>query len=170
MDPRGWERCFCDPACASPPSSSGAARSGACGPVPLIIGLATALGLALADREGRALRLGALRDQLWQRLRALGGIERNGSAAHGLPHNLNVTLTGVEGTLLHQLLRRRLAVSSGSACAEGSPSHVLAALGRDRREAAASIRFGLGRDTAQEEVDAAVAAVAEALSTLRRPA
>ncbi|MEB3260784.1 MAG: cysteine desulfurase family protein [Cyanobacteriota bacterium] len=139
-------------------------------PVPLIIGLATALDLALADREERARRLGGLRDQLWGRLQELGGVERNGSAHHGLPHNLNVTLTGVEGNRLHQLLRRRLAVSSGSACAAGSPSHVLAALGRDRREAAATIRFGLGRDTGPEEVDAAVAAVAEALSTLRRPA
>jgi cysteine desulfurase len=139
-------------------------------PVPLIIGLATALNLALADREARAERLGALRDQLWRRLRELGGVERNGSAGHSLPHNLNVTLAGVEGQRLHQLLRRRLAVGSGSACAEGRPSHVLAALGRDRREAAASIRFGLGRDTGQPEVDAAVAAVAEALSILRGPA
>ncbi|MFN9624298.1 MAG: cysteine desulfurase family protein, partial [Cyanobacteriota bacterium] len=138
-------------------------------PVPLIIGLATALGLALADRRERAERLTALRDQLWRRLEALGGIGRNGSSSHCLPHNLNITVAGVDGGRLHQLLRRRLAVSSGSACGQGSPSHVLAALGRTRQEAAASIRFGLGRDTGQAEVDAAVAAVADALSTLRPP-
>ncbi|MFM1799339.1 MAG: hypothetical protein RLZZ117_1617 [Cyanobacteriota bacterium] len=136
-------------------------------PVPLILGLATALELALADRAERAERLGALRDQLWQRLKALGGVERNGAACQVLPHNLNVTLTEVDGTRLHQQLRRRLAVGSGSACAEGRPSHVLAALGRDRRQAAASIRFGLGRQTGQREVDAAVEAVADALSTLK---
>ena len=43
-------------------------------PVPLIIGLAAALRLALADREERAARLGALRDQLWSQLDALGGM------------------------------------------------------------------------------------------------
>ena len=61
-------------------------------------------------------------------------------------------------------------MSSGSACSQGSPSHVLAALGRSRAEAAASIRFGLGRDTTEAEIDAAVAAVAEAVAEIRRPA
>jgi cysteine desulfurase len=139
-------------------------------PVPLILGLATALQLALADQRERTERLGALRDQLWLGLQALGGVERNGSANRCLPHNLNVTITGVDGSRLHQLLRRRLAVSSGSACSQGSPSHVLAALGRHRRDAAASIRFGLGRATAEEDVREAIAAVAEALTSLRGPA
>jgi len=139
-------------------------------PVPLILGLAAALRLALEDRQARGERLAALRDQLWRRLQALGGIARNGSPTHALPHNLNITVAGVDGNRMHQMLRRRLAVSSGSACSQGSPSHVLAALGRGRQEAAASIRFGLGRDTGQAEVDEAVAAVTEALSILRRSA
>ncbi|MFN9644053.1 MAG: cysteine desulfurase family protein [Cyanobacteriota bacterium] len=139
-------------------------------PVPLILGLATALELALADQSERSERLTALRDQLWRRLEALGGVTRNGSATRALPHNLNITVAGVDGSGLHQRLRRRLAVSSGSACGQGSPSHVLAALGRTRQEAAASIRFGLGRDTGQAEVDAAVEAVAEAVCILRAPA
>ncbi|MEB3316768.1 MAG: cysteine desulfurase family protein [Cyanobacteriota bacterium] len=139
-------------------------------PVPLILGLEAALRLALEDQQARGERLAALRDQLWSRLEALGGITRNGSPAHALPHNLNITVAGVDGSRLHQLLRRQLAVSSGSACGQGSPSHVLAALGRSRQEAAASIRFGLGRDTGQGEVDAAVAAVAAALFNLRRAA
>ena len=102
--------------------------------------------------------------------RSLGGITRNGSSLHALPHNLNITVAGVDGSRLHQQLRRRLAVSSGSACSQGSPSHVLAALGRTRQEAAASIRFGLGRDTGQDDVDAAVGAVGEAVTNLREPA
>jgi cysteine desulfurase len=139
-------------------------------PVPLILGLAAALRLALEDRQERSERLGALRDRLWQQLDALGGMRRNGSTSQCLPHNLNITVAGVDGTRLHQLLRRQLAVSSGSACSQGSPSHVLAALGLNRQEAAASIRFGLGRGTEKAEVDAAASAVAEALLTLRRPA
>ncbi|MFM7236716.1 MAG: cysteine desulfurase family protein [Cyanobium sp.] len=139
-------------------------------PVPLILGLAAALRLALEDRQERSERLGALRDRLWQQLDALGGVRRNGSTSQCLPHNLNITVAGVDGTRLHQLLRRQLAVSSGSACSQGSPSHVLAALGLSRQEAAASIRFGLGRGTGMAEVDAAASAVAEALLMFRRPA
>ncbi|MFY8147782.1 MAG: cysteine desulfurase family protein [Prochlorococcaceae cyanobacterium] len=137
-------------------------------PVPLLVGLGLAVERALADREERAARLAGLRDRLWRELEALGGVRCNGSARQRLPHNLNVTLEGVDGTRLHQGLRRRLAVSSGSACSQGSPSHVLAALGRSRAEAAASIRFGLGRGTSTEEIEAAVNAVQEVVRELRR--
>jgi cysteine desulfurase len=137
-------------------------------PVPLIVGLATALERALADRDERAARLGALRDQLWVGLQGLGGFRLNGPPPGPLrlPHNLNVTAAGVDGNRLHQLLRRRIAISSGSACSQGSPSHVLAALGRTRLEAAATLRFGLGRGTTADEIELALTAVHEALQTL----
>ena len=89
-------------------------------PVPLIVGLAKALEIALADQAERAERLAALRDRLWQRLQTLGGIHRNGAASPRLAHNLNVTVAGVDGTTLHRALRRHLAVSSGSACSNGA--------------------------------------------------
>lgn len=135
--------------------------------VPLIVGLAQALERACADREARAERLGALRDRLWTALEALGDVQRNGAATPRLAHNLSVTVGGVDGTALHRLLRRQLAVSSGSACSQGSPSHVLQALGRSRREAAASIRFGLGRGTTGAEIERAIAAVRQAVAALR---
>jgi len=59
-------------------------------------------------------------------------------------------------------------VSSGSACSQGSPSHVLAALGRSRAEAAAAIRFGLGRGSGEAEIETAIEAVREAVAALRR--
>jgi cysteine desulfurase len=139
-------------------------------PVPLVVGLGEAVAGALADREARALRLGELRERLWRGLAALGGLRRHGDPEHGLPHTLNVGIAGVDGNQLHRLLRRRLAVSSGSACSRGSPSHVLAALGLSRSEAAASIRFGLGRDSDAAVVDTAIAAVAEAVASLRAAA
>jgi cysteine desulfurase len=135
--------------------------------VPLVVGLAAALQQALSDRQERAERLGALRDQLLADLWALGGVTVNGSLAARLPHNLNITLDGVDGERLHRQLRRSLAVSSGSACSQGQPSHVLAALGRSRAEAAATIRFGLGRGTDGAVIEQAVAAVREAVSGLR---
>ncbi|MGL6135542.1 MAG: cysteine desulfurase family protein [Prochlorococcaceae cyanobacterium] len=135
--------------------------------VPLVVGLGEALARAVADQGERAGRLGALRDRLWSDLEAIGGIARNGTAAPRLAHNLNLTVAGVDGAALHRLLRRSIAVSSGSACSQGSPSHVLAALGRSRAEAAASIRFGLGRGTTAVEIALAITAVREAVGQLR---
>ncbi|MDM7958825.1 MAG: cysteine desulfurase family protein [Synechococcus sp. WH 8007] len=137
-------------------------------PVPLIVGLAQAVELAEADRDSRGPRLAQLRDALWERCQALGGIERNGSATQCLPHNLNITIQGVEGTALHQALRRNLAVSSGSACAAGEPSHVLQALGRSRLEAAASVRFSLGRASTRTDVERAGDVLEDTLKILRR--
>ena len=138
-------------------------------PVPLIVGLAKAVELAEADRDNRGPRLAQLRDALWERCQALGGIERNGSPTQCLPHNLNITIQGVEGSALHQALRRNLAVSSGSACAAGEPSHVLQALGRSRLEAAASVRFSLGRPSTCYDVERAGDILEDTLKTLRRP-
>ena len=137
-------------------------------PLPLIVGLGAAVELALADRPERSTRLAALRDQLWQQLQAAGGIRRNGAAAPRLAHNLNVCVDGVDGTALHSRLRRHLAVSSGSACSSGEPSHVLQALGLSRQQAAASIRFGLGRATTAEEIQAAAERVLETIRVLRQ--
>ena len=137
-------------------------------PVPLIVGLARALELALADREARATRLAALRDRLWQRLNALDGVHRNGADAPRLAHNLNVWIEGVDGNQLQRALRQVVAVSGGSACSSGQPSHVLQALGLTRRQAAAALRFGLGRGTTASEIEAAADAVAAAVQDLRR--
>ena len=138
--------------------------------VPLVVGLGEALQRATADQAERGQRLAELRNQLWAGLETLGGISLNGPPPGPLrlPHNLNVTVAGVDGSALHRRLRQRIAVSSGSACSQGAPSHVLAALGRSPREAAASIRFGLGRDTSATEIELAITAVAVAVRELRR--
>jgi len=146
----------------------GGRRSGSLS-TPLIVGLATALDLALADAPGRAQRLGQLRDQLWSGLEQLGGICVNGALKPRLAHNLNVSVAGVDGSRLHSGLRRGLAVSGGSACssASGEPSHVLIALGRSRQEAAASVRFGLGRSTTEEQIKETLSFINQLLAKLR---
>ena len=147
----------------------GGYRSGSLSP-PLVVGLAKALTLAVQDRQERGQRLRVLRERLWRGLNGLQwppGVEllRNGCPTHSLPHTLNVTLRGVDGARLHSQLRRRVALSSGSSCssASGKPSHVLRALGRSSAEAAASLRFGLGRGTTAADTDQALAAVQDAL-------
>ncbi len=71
-----------------------------------------------------------------------------------MPGNLNVSFAGVEGEAL-LVSMKNVAVSSGSACTSASlePSHVLTAIGVPAELAHASLRFGLGRWTTEEEVD-----------------
>ena len=133
------------------------------------------VGMGLAFELARAAapeieRIASLRERLWQGLAALGGILRNGDAVRSVPHILNVSFGGVEGESLLAGLRGRLAVSTGSACSSAlqEPSYVLRALGRDEVSSESSLRFGLGRFTSQGDIDAAVAAVTEAVLRLRR--
>jgi cysteine desulfurase len=91
------------------------------------------------------------------------------SAGAGLPGLLSVRFPGRRAEDLLLLLDRHgVACSAGSACASGAvtPSHVLVAMGRDPAEARETIRFSLGHASTQADVDAAVAAVTQALEVL----
>ncbi len=138
--------------------------------VPLIVGLQVALEICCADLDAERVRLAALRDRLRRlTLESLPGVEENGDPERRLPNTLNLTFRGVDGNALLANLPG-LALSSGSACtsADPSPSHVLLAMGRSRRDAQASLRFSLGRPTTLAEVEAAAEMVAAALARLRR--
>ncbi|HVX11924.1 MAG TPA: aminotransferase class V-fold PLP-dependent enzyme [Pirellulales bacterium] len=142
--------------------------------VPGIIGFARALELCLAEMPAEMPRLTALRDKLFADLsKHLDGVSLNGpEVSRGdwrLPGNLNVSFAYVDGEAL-MMSMKDVAVSSGSACtsAEPEPSHVLRALGLSDDLTRSSLRFGLGRFNTVEEVDFAVAAVAEAVVRLRK--
>ena len=87
-----------------------------------------------------------------------------------LPNNLNVRVDDVHGESLLKAVAGDVAVSSGAACATASaePSHVLRALGLNDEQARASIRFGLGRFTTEQEIDTAADIVIGAARQLRR--
>jgi cysteine desulfurase len=138
-------------------------------PVPLIVGMALALEICLEEQASEAQRLSALRERLWKALaRSLPGTRLNGHQARRLPGNLNVSFEGVDGERL-LLALPDIAVSSGSACASvgTNPSHVLSAIGLSPRLARASLRFGLGRSTTEEQVDRAAARVVEEVQRQR---
>jgi len=141
-------------------------------PVALIAGFAAAVRIAVAEQESEGERVGALRDRLRANLAArLDGLTFHGTATDRLPGNLNVGFAGVDGdALLVGVSERGLCVSSGSACtsANPEPSHVLRAMGVADALARASLRFGLGRFTTADEVDAAAEIVAEVCERLRR--
>ncbi|MHB8076185.1 cysteine desulfurase NifS [Desulfosporosinus fructosivorans] len=73
-----------------------------------------------------------------------------------LSNNVNVSIRFVEGeSLLLSLDMLGIAASSGSACTSGSldPSHVLLAMGLVHEIAHGSLRFSLGRQNTEEEID-----------------
>jgi cysteine desulfurase len=138
--------------------------------VPGIVGLGQAAEICGQAMPAESARLGAMRDRLLAGLRArLDDVRVNGPEGPGrLPHNLHVTFAGIEGEALLMALGD-LAVSTGSACSSGSqaPSHVLEAIGAVGPDAGASIRFGLGRDTTDADVDFAIDRVAGVVGSLR---
>ncbi|HET6437616.1 MAG TPA: IscS subfamily cysteine desulfurase [Anaeromyxobacter sp.] len=137
--------------------------------VPGIVGFGKAAELARLLGPAEAARLFDLRERLRRGLLdRLSGVSVNGSLAHRLPGNLNVSFAGVEGEALI-LSARQVAVSSGSACTSASlePSYVLRAMGVKEDLAHASIRFGLGRGNTEEEVDYAVQVFVEKVEALR---
>lgn len=137
--------------------------------VPLIVGLGAAVELAGAEMPREAPRLLALRERLHAGIsERVAEIRLNGHPTERLPGNLNLSFSYVEGEAL-MMAMRDVAVSSGAACtsAEPEPSHVLLAMGLDEEMARASLRFGLGRFTTEEEIDFAVEAVAGAVDRLR---
>ncbi|MDA0204916.1 MAG: aminotransferase class V-fold PLP-dependent enzyme [Acidobacteria bacterium] len=138
--------------------------------VPGIVGLGAACDICREEMEVEGQRLARLRDRLKDKLfAALDGLQVNGSLDRRLPNNLSVSFAGVDGESLLMGLDE-LAVSSGSACTSESPepSHVLRALGVPEKLAHASLRFGLGRQNTEEEVDYAADKVAAVVTRLRR--
>jgi cysteine desulfurase len=135
-----------------------------------VVGMGLAFELARTAPPSEVERIAVLRERLWQGLASIGGALRNGDAKHSVPHVLNVSFEGVEGESLLTAVRGRLAVSTGSACTSAlqEPSYVLRALGRNDILSESSLRFGLGRNTSDSDIDTAAAVVAQAVSRLRR--
>lgn len=136
--------------------------------VPGIVGVGAAAEICRTGLHAERTRLGALRDRLLAQVRA--GIETvhvNGPLGdRRLSHNLHVSFPGVDGERLLMALGD-LAVSTGSACSSGSgaASHVLEAIGATKVPGA-SIRFGVGRMTTEQEIDAAAARVVKVVQSL----
>jgi cysteine desulfurase len=138
-------------------------------PAPLVVGLGAACRIAAAEMSDESQRLSNLRQRLWDGLRGyLPDAYVNGSWAARLPGNLNVTVPGLDAETLIAATPG-VAYSTASACSSTSvePSYVLSALGLSDRDAAASIRLGLGRMTTETEVDRAAQAIGRTAARLR---
>ncbi len=136
-----------------------------------IVGFAEALALALEASENEGKRLKNLRDRLEERIcSAVRKVKVNSAAAPRVPNTSNISFESVDGeSIVLGLDLKGICVSTGSACSteDPEPSHVLLAMGLSAKEAQGSIRFSLGKDTGEEDIDVTVSALIETVEKLR---
>jgi cysteine desulfurase len=136
-----------------------------------IIALGKAAQLAKKEMSHDVPRIKALRGRLKK------GIEErvdevifNGHPERALPGTLNVTFRHIEGeSILLRLSGQGIAVSTGSACSTGSlePSHVMLATGLSYEDAHGSIRFSIGRENTEDDIDYTLEVLPEVIKKLR---
>ena len=140
--------------------------------VPGIVALGNAAQSAkqFLDR-GDDKKMAALRDRLQQGILAqVDEVAVNGNGAPRVPNTTNIRFEHIDGeALVIALDLKGLAVSTGAACSSGAiePSHVLVAMGLRADQARASIRFSLGKQTTDADIDFALALVPETVAKLR---
>lgn len=141
--------------------------------VPGAVGMAKALEISTEHLAEEQKKVTELRNRLAEGLLQIPGTRINGTMAEEMrvPGNVNVTISGVDAaTALILLDSKGICASAGAACMAGAtePSHVLAAIGLSPEDVASSLRFSLGADNTEEEVDYIIEVVREQTLKLRR--
>ncbi len=140
--------------------------------LPGIVGLGRASEIArewLAN--GGDHEMAAMRDRLEQTiLRSAERTRVNSGGASRTPNTSNIVFECIEGeALVIALDLKGVSVSTGAACSSGAiePSHVLSAMGLSGEDARASIRFSLGKQTTEEDINFVLERVPETVARLR---
>lgn len=139
--------------------------------VPGIVGMTTALELAVENLESNNRHNTQLRERLVKGV--LGSVPKvryNGHQTKRLPNNVNLSFEYVEGeSILLNLDMMGVAASSGSACTSASlePSHVLMAMGIPVEIAHGSLRLTLGASNTEEDVDYVISLLPGIVERLR---
>ena len=122
-------------------------------PVAQIVGFAKAVEYRRENLDSILSHTGSIRNYALDRLAAIPDLEVVGRG--DAPHILAVSLPGYPSqNIVSELDERGIFVSAGSACHKGKVSHVLSAMGVDKRTAAGTIRISFGEDTTRGNIDA----------------
>lgn len=136
-----------------------------------VVGMVTALKLAVDSMESNNEKVRKLRDRLVEGVLSKVPKSRlNGHPINRLPNNANFSFDYVEGeSILLNLDMLGVAGSSGSACTSASlePSHVLMSMGIPVEIAHGSLRLTLGTGNTQEDVDHVVSILPGIVERLR---
>lgn len=141
--------------------------------VPGIVGMGKAYEIAAkvmkADTEKYRNWTQMMLDQFREQL---DGVELNGMpiSDQRLPHNLNISIKGVESKSLIVQVKGRVAIATGSACTtvDTKPSHVINALGFGEDRAHNAIRIGVGRANMEEMIPEAIDVIAAGVRKLTK--
>ena len=140
--------------------------------LPGIIGMGTAAQLRLARLRDVQELMASLRDDFEQSVIAqIPDVEINGNPDMRVCNTTNLLFRDVDGqALVARLDQEGVRCSQSSACTNQrpEPSYVLRAMGLSESEAYASIRFSFSEFNAVEDVDEAVAHLAQLCEQLRR--
>ena len=118
-----------------------------------ISGFAKAVALRLENYDAKLAHMTALRDYCREKLLAMGGVVPVGAGT--APHILSVSLVGYpSANIVTELGAEGICISAGSACHQGRASHVVSALGLDKKTAAGVIRISFSPDNTTGDVDA----------------
>jgi cysteine desulfurase len=132
-------------------------RRGSTHNVPGIVGFGKAVSLAREVMNEEAEKLTDFRDKLISGIiENIEDSKLNGHPHTRLPNNVNVSFKHVEGeSILLSLDLAGISCSTGSACSFATlePSHVLEALGLDQNMAQSSVRYSLGRNTTDSDIN-----------------
>jgi cysteine desulfurase len=139
--------------------------------VPAIVGFGKAAEIAQREMDGVAKHLVYLRDKLIEGMsERIEHIHLNGHPTQRLPNNVNVSIEFVEGeSILLNLDLEGIAASTGSACSSSNlePSYVLLAMGLPQELAHGSLRFSLGRETTEEDIERVLEVLPGIIAKLR---
>ena len=119
----------------------------------LAVSIETALRLALEGQNDRIAQIAALNRRLRTELGKYPAVRFN-SPENAVPHILNLSVSGVKGTVFQRELGNHgVCVSVKSACStEGTPSKAVYAVSHDRKNALSSWRISLSHLTTEAEI------------------
>lgn len=77
----------------------------------------------------------------------------NGDQKNKIPGIINITIPGIHNQLFIKSVKDKLAISTGSACSIGKPSHVLSSLGLDKNQIHSTLRISFGKYNKLSELE-----------------
>lgn len=118
-----------------------------------IAGFARAVQLRLEHYEEKVRHMAEMKHLCLTKLLTVPGLVPVGGGT--APHILSVSLPGYPSSnIVNDLGSQGICISAGSACHKGKSSHVVSALGLDKRTAAGVIRISFAPETTPEDIAA----------------
>lgn len=136
--------------------------------LPGICGMGLAAELLCSEMKENEAHVRLIKDTLLKELKKMPEVCII-SGENSTPYILNLSIPGIRSEImLHYLEEQGIYLSSGSACAKGGPSHVLSAMGIDRKKGDSALRLSFGRYNTLEEVPVFLEAMNAAIHRLKR--